>query len=198
MRETPRLVIIAGPNGAGKSTIANRVLTDAAAVTEFVNADTIARGLSAFEPERVAVQAGRIMLQRLKELAQSRANFAFESTLATRSFAPWISELVKIGYAVELTYVWLDSANLAVSRVAERVRLGGHSVDPETVKRRYFRRLHNLIELYLPLAAIWSIINNTRVDGPGLIASGGTNRETRVVDAVTWNRIHVLIGRHAD
>ena len=94
----PSLVVIAGPNGAGKSTLAPVLLKDTLAVTEFVNADVIARGMSAFAPENVAIAAGRLMLGRLRELAKQRTSFAFETTLASRSFAPWIRRLVETGY----------------------------------------------------------------------------------------------------
>ena len=119
--QPPKVVILAGPNGAGKSTSAARLLLGAMRVDEFVNADTIARGLSAFAPERVALNAGRIMLRRIKELSAERANFAFETTLATRSYAPWLKEIQAEGYEVHLLFLWLPSADMAVARVADRV-----------------------------------------------------------------------------
>ena len=133
----PSVVILAGPNGAGKSTAAPALLQGALAVDEFVNADVIARGLSAFEPDRVAIAAGRIMLARLDELAAQRVDFAFETTLATRSFAPWLLGLTLSGYDVHLFFLWLSSADLAVARVADRVRAGGHHVPEAVVRRRY-------------------------------------------------------------
>jgi predicted ABC-type ATPase len=119
------VIVLAGPNGAGKSTAAPYLLRGALGVTEFVNADVIAQGLSAFAPEAVAVAAGRIMLARLRELASKRVSFAFETTLASRSFAPWLASVVAGGYSFHLLYLWLPSADLAVSRVADRVRFGG-------------------------------------------------------------------------
>jgi predicted ABC-type ATPase len=124
----PHVIVVAGPNGAGKSTAAPRLLRDALSVREFVNADTIAAGLSAFRPESVAIAAGRIMLARMRVLAAAREDFAFETTLASRSFAPWLAGLQSGGYHVHLLFLWLRSPELAVSRVAERVRLGGHDV----------------------------------------------------------------------
>jgi predicted ABC-type ATPase len=124
----PSVVILAGPNGAGKSTVAPALLHGALAVNEFVNADVIASGLSAFDPESAAIAAGRVMLSRIRELASQRVNFAFETTLASRSFAPWLRQLATSGYAVHLVYLWLPSADFAVERVAERVRAGGHNV----------------------------------------------------------------------
>jgi len=124
MAETipPSLIIISGPNGAGKSTAAPNLLKGELAVSEFVNADVIARGLSAFEPERVAMAAGRIMLRRLDELAEQRTTFAFETTLASKSFAPWIVRLKKSGYLFHLIYLWLPSAQMAIGRVESRVQ----------------------------------------------------------------------------
>lgn len=121
----PSVVVLAGPNGAGKSTAAPALLHGRLAVEQFVNADEIARGLAGFAPETAAIPAGRIMVARLKELARTRANFAFETTLASRSFAPWLASLVAGGYRFHLVFLWLPSADLAVARVADRVRLGG-------------------------------------------------------------------------
>jgi predicted ABC-type ATPase len=131
----PHVVVVAGANGAGQSTSAPALLRDALEVSEFVNADTIATGLSAFRPQSVAVTAGRIMLTRMRGLAAARANFAFETTLASRSFAPWLLQLGQEGYRVHILFLWLRSAELAVSRIAERVRLGGHDVAADVVRR---------------------------------------------------------------
>ncbi|HET9530934.1 MAG TPA: zeta toxin family protein, partial [Blastocatellia bacterium] len=120
--------MIAGCNGAGKSTLAPHLLRDTFGLTEYVNADTIAQGLSAFAPEKVAFKAGRVMLNRLRDLAERRENFAFESTLASRFYAPWIAELKQNGYEFDLIFIWLSSPELAVRRVEELVRLGGHAI----------------------------------------------------------------------
>src|SRR5579883_3459786 len=120
-KDGPKVIVLAGPNGAGKSTAAARVLR-ALGVGEFVNADVIAQGLSGFAPERVAMAAGRIMMQRLKELAAARASFAFETTLASRAFAPWLTDLKAGGYQMHLVFLWLPGAEVAMDRVAERVR----------------------------------------------------------------------------
>jgi predicted ABC-type ATPase len=112
----PNLVVIAGPNGAGKSTAAPALLHGLLGLEHFVNADTIARGLSAFDPESVAAEAGRVMLQHLKELAAQRQDFAFETTLASRSFAPWIADLDQGGNTFLQVYLWIPSPDLCVSR----------------------------------------------------------------------------------
>ena len=153
----PLVIVIAGPNGAGKSTTAPSLLRDTLQVSEFVNADTIAGGLSAFRPDSVAIAAGRAMLERIRQLAEARAEFAFETTLASRSFAPWLARLKRNGYHVHVLFLWLESADLAVNRVTARVRLGGHDVPEGTVRRRYTRGLRNLFGLYLPLADSWHV-----------------------------------------
>lgn len=135
----PSVVILAGPNGAGKSTAAPELLQGELSISDFVNADVIARGLSAFDPDRAAIAAGRIMLGRLRELAHPRETFAFETTLASRSFAPWLRDLRGSGYAVHLIFLWLSSQELAEQRVADRVCSGGHDVPADTIRRRYRR-----------------------------------------------------------
>src|SRR4051794_29638502 len=120
----PVCIVLGGPNGAGKSTASRALLAETLRVMTFINADVIAQGLSGFKPESVAAEAGRIMLQRLHDLSARRADFAFETTLAGKTLAVWLRELRREGYAVHLVYFWLASADLAIARVAERVRAG--------------------------------------------------------------------------
>jgi predicted ABC-type ATPase len=162
------------------------LLKGALGVTEFVNPDVIAQGLSAFEPERVALAAGRIMLTRLRELARQRVDFAFETTLATRRLAPWLADLRRSGYSVHLIFLWLPSADLAVARVADRVRMGGHAVPEATIRRRYATGLRNLFELYQPLATSWRVYDASRAGRLRLIARGKRVRATRLLDTRTW------------
>ena len=190
-------MVLAGPNGAGKSTTAPRLLKGALGVAEFVNADTIAQGLSAFAPEEAALLAGRIMLERAKELAERRVNFAFERTLASRSLVAWIRPLCdEAGYRVHLLFLWLSDAETAVARVRERVRAGGHDVPEETIRRRYDRGLQNLFGLYQLLATTWRLYDNSREVGPRLVASGGRRLQVRVRDASTWARV-LEVAEHA-
>ena len=167
----PHIIIIAGPNGAGKTTIAPALLKNAFDVSAFVNADTIAEGLCAFQQEAVAIQAGRVMLKRMKYLAEEKANFAFETTLASKTFYPWISNLKKDGYFFHLTFLWLESADLAVSRVMERVKVGGHSVPEQTIRRRYQSGLINFFNLYSPLADSWQLYDNSNREQLMIVAS---------------------------
>jgi len=135
-KPAPRVIVFAGPNGAGKTTHAEPILRTLG-ISTFVNADFIARGLSGRNTESVAFEAGRIMLRRLQQLARDREDFSFESTLSSRTFAPFLRELKQQGYGVSLFYFSLKSAALAVRRVKLRVRLGGHDVPADIVKRRF-------------------------------------------------------------
>jgi predicted ABC-type ATPase len=191
----PKVVVIAGPNGAGKSTTAPAVLRNAAHVREFVNADTIAAGLSAFSPETVALAAGRLMLARVRELALERRDFAFETTLASRSFAPWLRELQTGGYTCHLVYLWLPTVELAVARVAERVRRGGHAVPEEVVRRRYDRSLANFFGLYSGFADSWVMLDNSIQRRPRLIAKRAAGRPLKIFDTSGWRTLHEKYGQ---
>ncbi|PYS23321.1 MAG: Zeta toxin family protein [Acidobacteria bacterium] len=186
---SPQVIIISGPNGAGKTSLAPFLLQDRYAEFPFVNADAIASGLSAFEPETVAIEAGRVMLARLHELSGRRENFVFESTLAARSYAPWLSRLRQEGYEVHLLFVWLRSVDLAIERVAERVRRGGHAIPSHELRRRYRRGVHNLFELYIPLADTWAIYDNSEEDRAALVATGMREGRPKVSRADLWQML---------
>lgn len=185
---TPRAVLLAGPNGAGKSTVAPRLLRGVLGVQEFVNADVIARGLSAFNVEAVAMTAGKVMLARLHELARQRVSFAFESTLASRTFAPWLGKLKDEGYGIHLVFLWLPSAEFAIDRVASRTRMGGHSVPPEVIRRRYHVGVRNFFEIYQPLATTWRFYESSG-PLPILIAEGRGTAASRVANERLWAEI---------
>jgi predicted ABC-type ATPase len=186
---TPLVVLLAGPNGAGKSTSAARLLKGALAVNEFVNVDTIAQGLSAYRPETAAVAAGRVMLARLRFLAAARRDFAFETTLAGLGHGQWLRQLHASGYRSHLVFLALPSAALAVARVAERARQGGHNVPDPVVRRRYTAGLRNLFASYIPAVDGWQVYDNSDLAGPRLIASGGTGRSTVITDPGAWKRL---------
>jgi predicted ABC-type ATPase len=188
---SPKVVVLAGPNGAGKSTSAARLLLGVLKVNEFVNADVIASGLSAFAPELVAFEAGRVMLGRLKELAASRKDFAFETTLASRSYAAWLKKLRDAGYEVHLVFLWLPSADAAVARVAERVRGGGHDVPELTICRRYEAGLRNFLELYIPLADTWQVIDNSSIGETRIVSAGGPHGAAEIFDKSIWESITI-------
>lgn len=183
----PRIIMVCGPNGAGKSTAAPDILQGGLKVDEFVNADVIAQGLSAFRPEKAAVKAGRVMLSRLSELAMQRSSFACETTLAARSFLPRLKELKDCGYEFYLMFFWLESPQLAVDRVSERVANGGHFIPDDVVLRRYEAGLTNFFRFYMALADHWRFYDNSRSFAPNLIASGeGSLRETVLMPEI-WN-----------
>jgi predicted ABC-type ATPase len=185
----PNVIAIAGPNGAGKSTVAPGLLRDLLGIDEFVNADVVARGLSGFDPESAAIQAGRIMLQRLRQLAQQRADFAFETTLASRVFAPWIAGLAESGYLFRLVYLWVESAELCIARIAERVRTGGHDIPDDVVRRRYSAGLRNFFELYRPLAETWQVYDNSSGPPVRLVAEGHHDHISAVYDESIWSSV---------
>lgn len=135
----PEIFVFGGSNGSGKSTLADRILSSIKPKPEFVNADLIAAELCPEDVDSVAIAASRLMLDRLKVLSSEQANFAFETTLAARSFARFLKECRNKGYRVNLIYVWLNSPNLAIKRVARRVSAGGHNIPRDTIIRRYQR-----------------------------------------------------------
>lgn len=185
----PHVIVIAGANGAGKSTIAPYLLRDALGISEFVNADVLAQGLSAFAPETAAMAAGRIMLRRLDELANERRDFAFETTLSTRSFLLRLSKMRQNGYEFSLFFLWLADADLAVRRVAERVRRGGHDIPETTVERRYEKGLRNFFTLYQPIADNWYFYDNSETKNLRLIAKGESSKIEDVFRKEDWRNL---------
>lgn len=192
IERSPLVVVVAGPNGAGKSTTAPRLLKDALAVSEFVNADAIAAGLSAFQPESVALEAGRVMLRRIKTLARQRVDFAFETTLASRSFAPWLDTMRQGGYRVHIAFLSLPNADLAVARVAERVILGGHSVPEGVIRRRFTAGLRAFFGPYQRVTDSWQMLDNSHPGGPVEIASQLPSEPVQVRDHRAWNHLQEL------
>ncbi len=188
----PLVVVLAGPNGAGKSTSAPYLLKDALAVEEFVNADTIAQGLSAYRPEAAAVAAGRVMLERLRALARAHRDFAFETTLSGRSYVRWLRDLRSAGYRAHLVFLALPSAELAVARVADRVQRGGHHVPDEVVRRRFVAGVSNLFSVYMDAVDAWTIYDNADVVSPRLVASRAVGASTVIADAAAWKALKEL------
>jgi predicted ABC-type ATPase len=145
------LYIIAGCNGAGKTTASFTILPEIINCKEFVNADEIAKGLSPFQPEKVAFESGRIMLNRINELLKENESFAFETTLSTRSYKNKIKIAREKEYTITLLFFWLQNVELAKERVKIRVSEGGHNIEPEVIERRYLNGIKNLFEIYLPI-----------------------------------------------
>lgn len=184
----PQLYIIAGCNGAGKTTASFTILPEVLDCKEFVNADEIAKGLSPFQPETVAFQAGRIMLTRVKELLAEGKTFAFETTLATKSYHLLVKEAQARGYVVSLLFFWLNSPTLAIDRVRTRVMEGGHNIPPETILRRYHGGLRNLSEIFLPIVDLWTVIDNSG-SNPEIVAFSKAHGTIEVIDPAKFNKI---------
>ncbi len=184
----PSVYVIGGPNGAGKTTASMALFPDGLQCPEYVNADAIAAGISPFRPESVAMEAGRVMLRRIRHLAGERQDFAFETTMASRSFAPFLRECREAGYTVHLLFVWLRSPELAIERVAHRVAAGGHHIPEEVVRRRYVRGIQNFLNLYVPIARTWDCMDNSAGESK-LVASGDKNGTITVYDADIWRKI---------
>lgn len=184
----PNLYILAGPNGAGKTTAAFTLLPEVMKTKEFVNADEIARGLSPFNVESVAFEAGRLMLQRIEHLMSQEADFALETTLSTCSYVQTIRRAQQIGYVVSLYYFWIPSADVSKERVAKRVSRGGHNIPPDVIERRYGRSVENLAKLYLPICNYFTVFNNGGVAAEQ-IASGGMYLGTNVLNSEIWETI---------
>jgi predicted ABC-type ATPase len=157
------LYIIAGCNGAGKTTASFTILPEILNCKEFVNADEIAKGLSPFQPEKVSFEAGRIMLHRINELLSNNEDFAFETTLATKSYRSKVTIAQEKGYKVMLLFFWLQDVDLAIERVKTRVREGGHNIETDVIKRRYENGITNLFNIYLPIVDEALIFDNTGV-----------------------------------
>ena len=182
------LYVIAGCNGAGKTTASFTILPEILNCKEFVNADEIAKGISPFQPETVSFEAGRIMLNRINDLIKDNKSFAFETTLATKSYRNKIIDAKKKGYHVTLLYFWLQNVELAIERVKTRVTEGGHNIENKIIRRRYKRGLINLFEIYLPIIDELMIFDNSEAK-PELIAEKQINTELIIRNGSKFNQL---------
>lgn len=157
----PTLYVIAGPNGAGKTTFARKFLPKYAECLPFVNADMIAQGLSPFAPEAAALRAGRLVLEQIKDLSRRRVDFGLETTLSGKSYAPLFGRLRREGYQIHLFFLWIPDPDMAVARVADRVRRGGHHIPEDDIRRRHGRGMYNFAEVYRPALDSWILFENT-------------------------------------
>ena len=188
--DMPKLFIIAGCNGAGKTTASYSILPEMLDCREFVNADEIAKGLSPFNPESVPIDAGRLMLQRMYALLSMDEDFAFETTLASRSYVKFIEQAQSKGYFVSLLFFWLPTPEQAIERVATGVNEGGHNIPSDTIRRRYFSGIRNLMALYTPICNYWVIYDNSSADMKiRIVASGGLNTTTEIIDPLSYQTI---------
>ncbi len=182
------LYIIGGCNGAGKTTASYTLLPEILDCKEFVNADEIARGLSPFQPEKVAFEAGRIMLNRFDELLLKNESFAFETTLSTKSYKNRILKAKELGYQTTLLFFWLNNVELAKKRVKMRVKEGGHDIPSNFIERRYIRGIYNLFSIYLPIVDQAILFDNS--DGEyDLIAEKTESEALKIVNLQKFNEL---------
>jgi predicted ABC-type ATPase len=182
------LYVIAGCNGAGKTTASFTILPEILDCKEFVNADEIARGISPFQPESVSFEAGRIMLKRIDDLLKENINFAFETTLATKSYKQLINKAKEQGYQTTLLFFWLQNVELAIERVKARVSEGGHNIEVDVIKRRYLRGIENLFKIYLPIFDEILIFDNS-AGKPELIAEKQLNTDLEILNTIKYEKL---------
>lgn len=180
------LYVIAGCNGAGKTTASYTILPEILNCREFVNADNIAAGLSPFNPEGVAFEAGRIMLARIYELIEEQQSFAFETTLATRSYVSLLNKAKSNNYKITLVFFWLSSPQLARERVISRVEKGGHNIPEDVIERRYYRGIRNFFNLFMPVCDTWLFFDNSKQYSQ-LIARGYEKKVDEIKNVELWN-----------
>lgn len=183
----PNLYIISGCNGAGKTTASFTILPGVLNCKEFVNADSIAAGLSPFNPSSVAIEAGRMMLNRIRELMALEVDFAIETTLSTKSYVSLIKEAHLLGYKISLLYFWLSSPAVAIERVAKRVSNGGHHIPSDVIERRYHRGINNLFTRYMPICDEWILVNN--MDLVPMIVAKYDGVGKTIYNPELWNNI---------
>ena len=186
------LYIISGCNGAGKTTASYTVLPEILDCREFVNADEIARGLSPFNSDSVAIEAGRLMLKRIDELLEKDETFSIETTLATKSYINLVRRAQAKGYVVKVLFFWLNSPKLAQLRVLERVANGGHNIPQDVINRRYVAGICNLFNLFMKEVDSWVIFDNS--DNPRKqIASGGRNADTIIDEETLYSKMRSYV-----
>ncbi len=186
--------MIAGPNGAGKTTMTLELIRDCSMLYEFINADEIARGLAPKHPESVALTASKLMINRLKELLNAEKSFAFETTASGTNYVKHLKAAKAKGYEISLTFLWLSKPEEAVKRVAQRVKQGGHHVPEESILRRYYLGIKNLVLHYLPLADEALVIDNSSEEEASkrLIARKNRNNPIDILDRAIWRKIEEI------
>jgi len=189
---TKKIFMIAGPNGAGKTTTALSLIANDTMIYEFINADEIARGLAPMHPEGMSLTASKLMLKRFKELLETNKNFAFETTASGTNYIKHLKEAQINGYEVHLIFLWLSDPDLAVKRVAQRVVQGGHHIPEDTIRRRYYSGLKNLIKHYLPLANRALIFDNSITELNKIIARKNITDGLKIEEPIIWKQIEEI------
>lgn len=187
MTNSRNLYIIAGCNGAGKTTASVSILPEILECREFVNADEIAKGLSPFNPESVAIEAGRLMLERINVLIEGDKSFSIETTLSTRSYNKLVEKAHSRGFKVQLLFFWLPTPEHAIERVAQRVREGGHNIPVDVIRRRYKAGIENLFNIYMPIVDSWMLIENH--SNPRVVVADGGIEGTKIYDKRLFDNI---------
>lgn len=190
----PKLYIIAGPNGAGKTTFAKEFLPHYAKCENFVNADLIALGLAPFSPATVNIKAGKLLLSEIDHFIKNKQDFAFESTLSGKTYVNLIKKAKAAGYFIHIIYLWIPNVSLAKQRIKQRVKEGGHHVPDADVKRRIKRSLTNFFNLYMPLADVWDIFDNSALN-PELVVKL-INKKLHIIDNLLYEHWVKDIGVH--
>jgi predicted ABC-type ATPase len=184
--------IIAGPNGSGKTTFAKTFLPQYAKCDRFINADLIAAGLSPFSPEQVAIKSGKLVLEQIKEYSESNVDFGFETTMSGVTYLKYFKMLKEKGYSLNIFFLWINSAQLAIARVKDRVAEGGHNVPVEDIKRRFERSINRFFYEYRLLADQWILFNNAETI-PKIIARK-QNAHIEIVDQKLFAKIIKNVG----
>ena len=187
MNRNPQVYIIAGPNGSGKTTFATEFLPNYADCPTFINADTIAHGLSGFSPDAVALKAGRILLEQIEAYAAKRIDFAFETTLSGTNYLRRLRDLKNEGYSAHLFFLWIPDVRLSLARIASRVKMGGHDIAEKVVRRRFHKGTENFFKRYQGAVDSWMLFDNSgRV--PYLIAERKSGK-TKVSDQNLYDNV---------
>ena len=187
----PRLYILAGCNGAGKTTASYTFLPEILDCREFVNSDEFAKSLSPFDPSIASVSASRFMLRRIQYLMERGADFSIETTLATRSLVSIINEARARSYVITILYLWLQSPEIAIQRVKDRVEAGGHNIPENVLRRRYTSGLKYLFDIYMPICDRWMIADNS---GPTfMLIAEGDDKRTIIKDEEKFRRIRKML-----
>ena len=171
----PTLLVIAGSNGVGKTTFAKNFLKKYPNCNQFINSDLIASGLSPIKPESASLEAGKLMLTKIKRLIEQKQSFSFETTLSGKLYLKIFNIAKKQDYQIHLIYLYLESPDFAIKRIKERVKHGGHYVDDKDVKRRFYRSLNNLFNLYWNIFNTIAIVNNSSTN-PTITATMKNNK----------------------
>lgn len=183
----PTLYIIAGCNGAGKTTASNTILPEILDCREFVNADNIAAGLSPFDVEKYAIEAGRLMSKRIDQLMFEKVDFAIETTLASKTYLAKIRNAKKSGYRIVLLFFWLNHVKLAFERVSMRVKSGGHSIPKNVIQRRYKRGIVNFFVIYMNEVDSWIVIDNSTNES--VLVAEGEQRKIEIKSEILWRQL---------